>query len=422
MTSRPHFFLRPLAAEVALGWRRAVRGPLLTALGLVLLLLFFCAPTQGETAAAWTACSLGFAWGILLISGLWSGGLAYAADRDRHRLALFFTKPASPWLLWWGRFLGTLAPFSVAIFLLWILLLFRNLPPGRFCLPPDLPDLELATQQEMNHLRKTERLPKNVSERRLARAVRTELRNRYTELRPEEPRTYTFSIPNGRPPSSLDFRLSGTPFMGAKEALSLDISLFADGKIERFRPDALFDTGFSLPLPKQIAHPSQPLHLTLTRRDTHDAASILYREREDLALLLPGYSAILNQTYLCLLLLATVAMMVALGAAFGCALSLPVTLFSGSAILLAFTAAALAPTTSVADEQATRWGRFSAPVAYTVAQPFRALVTLNPIQRVIDGEAILTQEINRFLLFSMLPWLLCCSLAAPLTATRDETL
>ena len=408
--------------EVVLGWRRALRGPMACALGVLFLGLLWCAfAIHGENRLLWHTYALGFLWALLLVAALWCGSMAYAFDRERHRLALTFAKPLRPWVLWWGRFFGTLLPFALATFVLWAFLLFIPYPPGRESLKPELPDLEQSVSQEMARLQRENRLPKNIPQARLRRAVRDEVLHRYTELQPGQPQAYTFRSP-GLHQQPLTFQLSGTPFLGAKDALTLELDVACGPERQTLRPDALRDNGFSVPLPLALTAKGDTFTVALKRLDTNDAGSVLYRERVDLGVLVPKCSALVNKTCFCLVLFASLAMMVALGTALGCIFSLPSSLFIGSVTLLALTAATLSPATTVAEEQATLWGRISAPVATAIAKPFQPFVQLNPLNGLTEGLALLPCDLLRLFLVSFLPWVLLCSLIAPLSPTRDETL
>lgn len=419
--------LRQLRAEVTLGWRRAVRGPMPWAMVTVLALCLLALPGRDDPGLVRTGYGLTLAWAFLLVCALWCGGTAYALDRERHRLTLAFTKPLGRLTLWWGRFLGTLAPFAGAVAVLWGALAFRALPPGRTVQAPELPNLDLMAKAELSRLRLLNRVPAGVSETRLFRAVRDDLAGRHTELRTDEPRVYHFvgpPSPRGTEGGDLPvtFRLSGAPFLGAKDALMLEVEAASGSRRATLRPKALRDTGFVLPLPPGLIHPGKPVEVSLRRKDANGAASVLYRERADLALLFPGQSALANLTAFCAVLLLTLALAVALGTALGCGFSLPVTLFTGTLAVLATVSATLSPDTTVADETANLWARVSAAVSWGIASPFRGLVALNPLHCLFEGEAILPQTVLGLFLKLGLPWISLCSLAALLSPVRDEDL
>lgn len=419
--------LRQLWAEVTLGWRRAVRGPLPWALGAVLALCLLALPGRDDPGLVRTGYGLTLAWVFLLVCALWCGGTAYALDRERRRLTLAFTKPLPRLTLWWGRFLGTLAPFAGAVALLWGALAFRALPPGRQVQGPELPSVDLMAKAELSRLRLLNRVPSGVSEARLLRAVRDDLLSRHTELRTAEPRTYRFVGPpaetqGGQGALPAAFRLSGAPFLGAKDALTLEVTAKSGDRRATWRPEGLRDTGFVSALPPGLVRPGEPVEITLLRKDANGAASVLYRERADLALLFPGQSPLANLTAFCAVLLLTLVLAVALGTALGCGFSLPVTLFVGTIAVLAATSASLSPETTVADETVNLWARVSSAVSWGVASPFRGLVALNPLRCLFEGEAILPQMVVGLFLKLGLPWVFLCSLAALLSPVRDEDL
>ncbi len=412
---------RQLGAELVLGWRRAVRGPLVVALAAVLVLAVGVWPGRVDEGLVRTGYGIALGWGMLLVCALWCGGTAYALDRERRRLTLTFCKPLARLTLWWGRCLGTWLPFAALVVLMWGLLLGRALPEGRHVQAPELPDLEAQAQHELAELRASGALPK-VSEARLLRAVRTDILGRYTELSATEPRTYTFAGHAEAARGDVTFRLSGTPFLGAKDALELAVAVSCGGRSAELRPAALRDTGFTLTLPEGLVQAGAPVILTLKRLDSRGAASVFYRERADLALLFPGVPGWVNLTAFCAVVLVTLALAVALGTALGCCFSLPVTLFVGTVAIVAAASASLSPETMVADEVATVWSRASATISWVVAGPFRDLVALNPLQALLGGEAIAPERLLRLIGLTALPWMVLCSLAALLSPVRDEDL
>lgn len=419
--------LRQLSAEILLGWRRTARGPLPWAMAAVLAFCLLFLPGRADTGLVRTGYGLALAWAFLMVCALWCGGTAYAFDRERHRLTLAFTKPMRRLTLWWGRYLGTLAPFVGAVTVLWGMLAFRQLPAGRTVQAPELPSVDLMAQAELIRLRLLGRVPTGVSEARLLRAVRDDLSSRHTELRTAEPRVYRFAGPPlgcempaaGKPAA---FRLSGAPFLGAKDALEVEVGVVSGDRRATLRPETLRDTGFVLPLPEGLVRPGEPVEVSLRRMDANGAASVLYRERSDLALLFPGQSPLANLTAFCVVLLLTLALAVALGTALGCGFSLPVTLFVGALAMLSMVSASLAPETTVADETANLWAHVSATISWGIAAPFRDLVTLHPLRCLLEGEAIPPQTLLCLFLRLGFPGVCVCSLAALLSPVRDEDL
>lgn len=419
--------LPQLAAELLLAWRRATRRLLLPALLAFLVGVLGVLPGRNDPGLIRTAYGTALAWGALLICALWCGAAAYASDRDRHLLTLPFAKPLSPWRLWWCRYLGNLLPFGVAILAMALLLLPRALPDGRLRLTPTLPDLHTLAERELDARLAHDTLPqeyRHLPRARLVRAIEEAIPLRYTELAAGSPKSYTFPLParlaapTGSPPV---FRLTGAPFLGKCEELTLAITLTCGGATCTLPPQTPLARNLEVPLPPDFLRPGQPLTLTLARTDSNLEASILYHEYLNLDLLLPGAPPALNLATTLLTLLATVALALALGQALGCAFSLPVSLFSGALAMLALTLATLFPAASVAEEQASLWGSLAGPASYALSRPLAELVRLNPIQRLFDGILLAPGELLRFLLTPTLPAIFLCSLAARLTKTRDET-
>lgn len=418
--------MRAWLAELFLGWRRALRGPLPGMFFLLCIGVLLLFPGREDPGLVRTGYGITLLWMLLLICALWSGGTAYALDRERHRLALFFTKPPHRWWLWWGRFFGTLLPFAALIAVMGGFLLVRPLPNGRQVVAPLLEAPEELAKTELVSLRKQNRVPRGVSERRLLRAIADDIRTRYNELPPNTPKHYTFetthlaSEAGAKIPAA--FRLSGMPFLGARDAVRLSVTATCGEKSVTLEPQITRDTGFDLALPDDFVQPGTPVAVTLTRTDTSGAASVIYRDYADIALLLPGQSAYANLALFLVTILLTVAMAVALGTALGCSFSLPVTLFTGTLAALALTSATLSPPTTVMDEIATTWSRVSTMASGCVAQPFRDFAALNPLARLLEGEAIPVVRVAKMFALSAVPWILLCSGTALLTSVRDENL
>ena len=411
--------MKALWAELTLGWRRAVRGPFLVALVVVLALCLLVLPGWDDPGLTRTGFGISLAWSLLLVSALWCGGTAYALDRDRHRLTLAFTKPIRRWTLWWGRFLGTLAPFAAALLAMGLFLVFRPFPEGRtVAAPENLPDLTPQAQAWLDKLQAEGKAPEGASEERLLRATLEAVEKFPVSLNPGQSRTYVFPpIAHAGP---VTFRLSGRPFLGARQAIRLAVVAACEDRTVEFRPERLRDQGFSVDLPDGFVVPGKSVSITLLREDKEEAGTVLYRERADVSLLSGGQAPTLNLAAFCLTLLVTVAMAVALGMALGCAFSLPVTLFVGALALLAVVAVALSPGTSVLDEIQSVWSRASTWISACVAWPFRDLVALDPLRCLMDGEAIGLRPFLRIVFLAALPWCVICSLAATLTSVTDE--
>lgn len=414
--------MRALLGEIVLGWHRATRGPLMASLIAAALLLLVALPGIKDPGLIYTGYGLGLFWALTLFTSLWCGGTAYALDRERHRLALTFTKPLHRLTLWWGRWLAVWLPFVIAIIAAGTLLAFRAIPEGHFVYSPRLPDLREAVVTELARLRSLNRVPPGISEARLLQAVHDELETRYSELQPNHPRTYHFDIPQTLPGAPIArLRLSGAPFPGAKDALDLALTVtLPNGQTCEVKPDRLLDTGMTIPLPPEAIRPGHPLTVQLHRRDHVSAASVIYREYHDLHLLLPGRAPLVNLTLFGVILILTTALSTALGVALGCMFSLPVTLFTGVLTLLACSISILSPSISAVDSATSLWSYVSTLISETLANPFGPLVTLNPLNALLEGEALRINLIAKFTASVILPALLLCSTFSLFSAVKDE--
>lgn len=414
--------MKAISGELILGWHRATRGPLMGLLIIAAILCLGVLPGLNDEGLIYTRYGLGLYWMLLLFTSLWCGGTAYALDRERHRLALTFTKPLHRLTLWWGRWLAVWIPFIIASIIACICLSFRPLPEGRLVTSPRLPDLHQASIVELARLREQGRVPPNITEARLLKAVYDDLESRYSELRPDIPRSYRFDIPYHLPANATaTLRLSGAPFPGAKDALKLLVEVpLPDGTIIQLKPERLLDSGMTLTLPPEALVPGKPLSLTLLRLDHVSAASVLYREYHDLTLLLPGRPPLLNLMVFTLVLILTTALTTALGVSFGCMFSLPVTLFAGVLALLACTISIFSPSASAIDSASSLWAMISTTISETLANPFIDLIQLNPLNALLEGEALSLKTILVFTMRIVTPALLFFSTFSLLSVVRDE--
>jgi hypothetical protein len=296
------------------------------------------------------------------------------------------------------------------------------LPDGRSVHKPLLPDLHEASKVELERLRSLGRVPENIAEPRLLRAVYEDLEARYIELRPNEPQTYAFPLPQQLPAdATATFRLAGHPFLGARDALRLAITVSCGQEPSIcLTPTDLRDTGLLLELPHQLLIPGETLKLTLERRDENGAASIIFKPYFDCELLLPGIPTWQNLLAFTIVLILTVGVTTALGVSLGALFSLPVTLFTGVLTLLACCISILAPTVSAIDSASSWWATYATLISETLANPFADLAHLNPLHRLLAGEMLSPTLLFKCFAFQFLPAVLICSLGSLLSSVKDE--
>ena len=414
--------MKTIWGEIVLGWHRATRGPLMGALLVATLLTLVLLPGRNDPELVYTGYGWGLLWALLLFTSLWCGGTAYALDRERHRLTLTFSKPIHRLTLWWGRWLAVWLPFCAVTLIACGLTLFRSLPEGRFVHKPLLPDLHEAAREELARLRSLKRVPAGISEARLLRAVYDDLETRYVELQRSAPLTYHFTLPNDLPPASnATFRLSGAPFLGAKDALALAVDVAAPHTDTiRLTPTHLRDSGLALSLPSSHLTAGETLTITLHRLDQNGAASVIFRPYLDVDLLLPGIAPWQNLVAFMVVVMLTLGLSTALGVSLGCSFSLPVTLFTGVIALLACATSILSPSISAIDSASSYWSRIATFISETLANPFVDLTQLNPLHRLLVGEALTVQLIVQCVIRLFVPALGLCSLCALLSSVKDE--
>lgn len=419
-------FGRQLLAELGLGWRRAIRGPLVIALLGAIGLLIFGLPYRAEEAAARLGYAMSLSWTLTLVCALWCGVASYAYDRERHRMALVFTKPMGRWQLWVGRWIGTSFPFIVVMGAFYGMLLFHHFPDGDHRLQPLFPSLEMLAQQTLEDLR-SEGLEiarveeeQGVSEERLLQDIRRNILRRYTELPEGGSLTYAFeALPEGT--KEVSFCLSGIPFMGAYNERMMDVYATYGSTTEQL-PVTMTQRGVEARFPQTWVYDGKtPLSLQLVRKATfNEAGYIMFREREDIQLFYTGYSSGLNSFLAVMVMVGVILMAVALGCSLGSLFSLPVGVFVGTLCLLVAAIASLDITVTVTQELQSFWTMISARISHVVAGPFKGIVSLNPLMRLSEGVSIPWVDVGGFFMGTLLPWTVICSLLSLLSSLKDE--
>lgn len=421
-------FWRQLLGEVGLGWRRAVRGPLVIALVGTMAGLIFGLPYRAEASGARLGYAMSLSWTLTLVCALWCGVASYAYDRERHRMALVFTKPLRAWTLWVGRWLGTAFPFVVMMGALYGMLWGYDFPSGAHRLQPQFPSVAEVAREELQVLREqgldTLRIKEEqgVSEARLLEDIERNIVRRYTELAEGGTLTYTFA-PLAPQTREVRFCLSGVPFMGAYNERMMAITATL-GEAREALPIALTARGVEASLPAGWQYDGKtPLVIEMKRVVSfHEAGYIMFREREDIQLFYAGYPPRVNMLMAVIVMTGVVLMAVALGCALGARFSLPVGVFVGTLSLLVAAIASVDVTVTVTQELQSLWTYLGARISDLVAGPFRGIVTLDPITRLLEGVSLPWREVGFFWVGTWLPWVLICSLCSLGTSVKDEDL
>jgi hypothetical protein len=341
-------------------------------------------------------------------------------------MALVFTKPISRWGLWMGRWMGTSIPFVAVMGVLYAILLTRDFPEGLHRLQPQFEPIEKVAYAELEKMRQegldTAQIEasQGVTEERLLKDIRRQIVRRYTELTSETPLVYTFS-PLPKETSEVFFCLSGVPFMGAYNSnmMTLEATYGADMAI---LPIEITKRGVEARLPTHWEYDgAQAVTVKIIRKASFDEAGyILFKEREDIQLFYSGYPPQVNLLFAVVVMAGVVLMASALGCTLGAFFSLPVGLFVGSFCLIAAAVASVNKAVTVRQELENIWLFIGTRISDVVAGPFRGIVELNPLTRLSSGIAIEGAEVGAFFLFSLLPWILICSVSVFLTSLKDE--
>lgn len=388
--------------------------------------------------------TLAFGSSILGLATLWASCAAFGAEIDSRRMELTAIKPVQPLTLWLGRWLGIL--LLNAMLLLGIVAGVRlqlglslagrfsaadraSLLVSRALASPQLPDPEAEARRTLDELRRSNRLPQDISAAELFRRLVQESRNRYTVLHPGEQASWTFLLPR---PVALDGRL------WIRMRFDTEAQSLADVRgVCRLRRAG--ETAWAAEVPvndlvrNQLEIPVsaaqlagvRELELAFAYQAAADRAALLIQPRQTLAVLVPQGSFTGNLARVLLAHLAILSALAALGLTLGACFSFPVAAFTATTCLLVVLVTAgnmqdYPLDASAGGEQRSRMDRASLAISRGVDTVTRPLLQPEPLAHAVAGERVPAGDLWRMLFWGGLACPLALALIAALALRRRE--
>ncbi len=364
------FFSR-IAGIATLSLRSSLRTRTVAAL-LVLLLatvLFLPRLIHGDGTASGElkillSYTLGFAFGILALSSLWSACSLFAAEIDTSRIQLTIVKPVRKWELWLGRWIALLLLNALALAAVYggIYAQVRwrfsgndalEYPTSQYVVRPILPTVAESALQAYNMLASESALPTNLTKRAILRALEQKESERYDVINPGDAVGWDFTLDHPiRFGDLLTVRLKFDTEFSTREHIQGECVLSSPDcpglavqvELDDFTQNEILfsvDTG---ELPKLesgqgVDASALPERLSRFRLDFRNKMNakrggvIMTRFRRDVALLTPGGTFGGNLFRSALVHLCVLGVLSAFGLTLSACLSLPVAAFTATVLL-----------------------------------------------------------------------------------------
>jgi hypothetical protein len=364
--------------------------------------------------------TLAFGFAILGLASLWTACATFAAEIDSRRFELTAVKPAPPWVLWLGRWVGIL--FLNGILLLAIVAVAwfqvrRGLPDradrdrllvSRALARPNLPPPETEARRTIEELRLAGRLPKNASDSTLLRRIAREVGNRYTLVHPGEQTAWRFHLdrPVGED-GRLWLRMRFDSDAGMRpEVRGLCRLTRMDGVPGSC--DVAIDNPAQNPLELPLSAPglsgAREVELTFIYPNAPRAAGLLIQPRRNLAILTPSGSFAGNLLRVVAAQWALLAALAAIGLTLGACFSFPVAAFVATTLLAAMVVSddalrddPLAEFDAGGPPRLTRLA--SEAVVRGVCAVTRPLLAPDPLAQAVAGEQVPGRTLRGMLLW-----------------------
>lgn len=441
--------LRALGATALLSVRAAVRSRVVAALIVLLAAGVIGIPhlvagdgSPGSELQVRLRYTLAFAVGILGLATLWASCAAFGAEIDSRRFELTAVKPAHPPTIWLGRWLGIL--LLDALLLLAVACVVRlqlgaagghgpadtaSRLVSRAVARPLLPAPEDEARRMFEELRRTDRLPREMSATSVYRQLVLENRNRYTVLHPGERANWKFHLlqpvaADGRLWIRLRFDTGADSLAGAGGVCRLRRPGETAWAAETTVQD-LVSTEREIPVSAVALAGADELELEFTYQAAAEAAPLLIQPRRFLAVLTPQGSFTGNLVRVMLAHLAVLAALAALGLTLGACFSFPVAAFTATALLLVVIVTAGNPETDLQEAlelggPLSRMDRVSLAVSHGVDAATRPLLQPEPLSQAVAGERVPAAELARVLLWGFGLYPLALALVADRVLRRRE--
>ncbi len=418
-----------LQTLAGLTWTGAVRGKAVILPAVLLPAMIALSPLAASgnarlagESAAWLGYALRGAWIILNLATLWLACSAIAHEIDRRRYTLTAVKPVRPLTVWFGKWLGILLVQGTLLLLTGLAVFAggrENLREGRAVLHPDLPAPADAVRERLAG----NPPPEGTTE---ADLIRKET-NRYELLAPGVATRLRFTFPQA-PRHALTLRLATAAILGSRHEIAVDYELIPDSPSAPTLRGAFPDLraagiAFDISLAAWQNLTVESATLVLTRRVTPgvEAASLLFRPRQDLTLLCGGISFRQNLLRALVVQFALTAALAAFGLTLGILFSFPVALYMASlGLLIILVSGGNVSETTAQEREASRLIRIGVGISQAAQYVIPSANETDTLRQLLHGEAVDSRDMlartARYLLF--LP--LLCALPGAWALGRKE--
>lgn len=355
--------------------------------------------------------TLGFSFGILCLSTLWSSCALFAAEIENMRIQLSAVKPVRTIDFWLGKWMALLAMNAVLLLAVhagvyaqarWRIHRSGGIAAesltSRHVTHPVLPTPRAEALNMYRKLQEQNALPKGLSKNTVLQVLEQKASERYDVLNPGEPISWTFrlarSVRIGDPVTvrvKFDtefstrelvkgvFKLSTAQRPGAAVEVKLDD--FTQNEIE-FVVDTRAFAGSGAPELRDFA-------LTFVHAgDAKRSAALMLRARQDVVLLTPGGSFVANQLRAAAIQGGVLALLAAFGLMLSACFSLPVAAFTATVLLVLTVVGNSVVQTATEEDEKMWYNRFGIGVSRVVNQATSHAMKAEPLKALSRGERI----------------------------------
>ena len=359
--------------------------------------------------------TLGFSFGLLCLTTLWSACSLFAAEIDSSRLQLSAVKPVRPEELWAGKWIALLLLNAVLLALVYAGVYAQvrwricqrgwhaeERPASRWVTRPTLPSVEDEARQTYQLMRQQKAVPEGLSERAVLRVLEERAPDKYDVINPGDEVRWQFALARPVPAGEkVTVRVKFDTEFSAREqvtgrcqlmpkgcperAVQVELEDFTQNEIEFSVDTRAFERGAKETGPE----PLREFELAFQHTgDPKRSAALMVRFRQDVALLTDGGSFEANLARAALLQGSVLALLAAFGLTLSACFTLPVAAFVAT-VLLALTLVGNSVVRVVAQEdEKVWWNRPGIWVSRAVYEMTRHAMKDAPLTAVTRGERI----------------------------------
>ena len=395
--TRVVIFLILLQVICALALPRAVKGDGTPAGELEILLTY----------------TLGFSFAIQALATLWASCSLFAGEISSKRIQMTVVKPVGYAVLWLGRWFSLLMlnALILAVVYLLVYLQIRGyehqgkwspdvIPTSRHVARPNLPSPEEAAQAMFRHMKKTNTMPKDLTDAVVLDALEEQERERYDIINPGDEVKLNFNLP--RPVKDgeeitvrLKFDTEYSTRQHVKGVVRLSVKGDVDNSIEQtlnnVTQNELFLTFKASDFISRLKTEKQLQSFDLSfifKGEDEKVSALMLRLRQDVTLMLPGGSFEMNLVRSAFMQGCVLAVLAAFGLMLSACFSFPVASFAATVVLaLVMIGGGVLPMVSKEDEKVLST-RIGVEVLRSVRYVTKHSTGSSPLTSVVRSERI----------------------------------